>query len=108
MGFEHERSDYDYAILLKESGHRRGDDLYEKIYDLLSRVSPRHLENDVIDIVFLRDIGLELRFHVIRHGVILFEQDTAARMDFEAQTTLLYCDFRPILDEFDRNLLESL
>ena len=108
MGYEHERSDYDYAVLMKAAGHKRGEPLYEKLYDLLSEVSPRTLENDVVDIVFLRDIGLELRFHVIRHGRILFEDDPAGRMDFEAQTTLLYCDYRPVLDEFDRNLLESL
>jgi len=108
MGFAHERSDYDYAVLVNEVGHKRGDDLYEKLYDLLSAISPRALENDVIDIVFLRDAGLELRFHVIRHGRILFESDLSARMNFEAMTTLLYCDYRPVLDEFDRNLLESL
>lgn len=108
MGYEHERSDYDYAVLMKSPGHKRGDSLYEKIYDLLSGISPRTLDNDVVDIVFLRDIGLELRFHVIRHGRVLFDDDPAGRMNFESQTTLLYCDFRPILDEFDRNLLESL
>ncbi len=108
MGYEHARSDYDYAVLLKEEGHKRGDALYDKLYDLLSPISPRTLENDVLDIVFLRDAGLELRFHVIRHGRVLFESDPSARMNFEARTTLLYCDYRPVLDEFDRNLLESL
>lgn len=108
MGFAHERSDYDYAVLVKEAGHKRGDSLYEKLYDILSEISPRTLENDVIDIVFLRDAGLELRFHVIRHGRVLLDADLKARMNFEAMTTLLYCDYRPVLDEFDRNLLESL
>ena len=108
MGYEHARSDYDYAVLVKEEGHKRGDALHDRLYDVLSPISPRTLENDVLDIVFLRDAGLELRFHVIRHGRVLFEGDPGAKMNFEARTTLLYCDYRPVLDEFDRNLLESL
>lgn len=101
-------SDYDYAVLLKERGHTRGDALHEQLYEIFSEISPRTLENDIIDIVFLRDAGLELRFHVIRYGKILFDANSKARLDFESQTTLLYCDYRPILDEFDRTLVESL
>ncbi|MBI4127029.1 MAG: nucleotidyltransferase domain-containing protein, partial [Deltaproteobacteria bacterium] len=98
-------SDYDYAVLVEETGHTRGDDLHEKLYDLFASMSPRTLENDVIDIVFLKDVGLELRFHVIRYGKVLFDGDQKARLDFETITTLLYCDYRPILDQFDRTIV---
>lgn len=108
LGLEHDLSDYDYGILVEERGHKRGDALYERLYEILSDVSPRSLKNDVIDIVFVRDVGLELRFHVIRHGKIIYESNSESRLDFEAETTLLYCDYRPVLDEFDRMLLDSL
>jgi uncharacterized protein len=101
-------SDYDYAVLLPTSGHSRGDPLYFKLYELLSEISPRTLKNDVIDIVYLRDVGLELQFHVIRYGQVLLDADPAARLRFEADTTLKYCDYRPILDQFDDTILESL
>lgn len=101
-------SDYDYAVLTKDPGHSRGDFLYNQLYDLFCKISPRSLENDVIDIVFLKDAGLELKFHVIRYGVVLFDQNPLERLRFEQQTTLLYCDYRPILNEFDRTLLEVL
>lgn len=101
-------ADYDYAVLTKKRGHNKGDELYLTLYDILSLVSPRTLKNDVIDIVFLRDAGLELRFHVIRYGKVLFETDLKARLDFESETTLLYCDYRPLLDAFDRTILQSL
>lgn len=101
-------SDYDYAVLLADRGHSRGDALYFRLYDIFSEISPRTLKNDVIDIVFLRDTLLELRFHVIRHGQVLLDVSSKARLDFEAQTVLLYSDYRPILDEFDRNILGSL
>ncbi len=107
MGAEHPLSDYDYAVLT-EVGHSKGDDLYFKLYDLFSEVSPRTLQNDVIDIVFLRDVGLELQFHVIRYGQILFDADPRARLHFEEKAGLLYCDYRPILDQFDKTILQSL
>lgn len=101
-------ADYDYAVLTQETGHSKGDHLYFKLYSLLSEVSPRSLEQDVIDIIFLRDVGIELGFHVIRYGKIIFEKDPLSRIRFEAHTTLFYCDFRPLLDQFDHLLLESL
>ena len=108
QGGEGPLSDYDYAVLHPEGGHKRGDGLYDKLYDLFSEISPRRLENDVIDIVFLRDAGLELKFHVIRYGVVLFDENVLERLRFESETNLLYCDYRPVLDRFDRAILEAL
>lgn len=108
QGIEHPLADYDYAVLTERAGHKKGDKLYGVLYDIFCDISPRTLANDVIDIVFLRDAGLELRFHVIRYGRVLFDANPGARLDFEAQNTLLYCDYRPLLDEFDRAILEAL
>jgi hypothetical protein len=105
-GEERSASDYDYAVLTRERGHLRGGPLYMALYELLAAISPRTLANDVIDIVFLEDAPLELRFHVVRYGQVLYDADPAARLEFETRTTLLYCDFRPLLDEMDRAILE--
>lgn len=107
-GDAHALSDYDYAVLLPEGHHARGGPLYMQFYDLLSDISPRTLDNDILDIVFLRRAPLELQSHIIRHGRILFETDPKARANFEAMVTLRYCDYRPILDEMDRTILHSL
>lgn len=107
MGLEHERSDFDYAVLARP-GHSKGDELYEALYPLLAEISKRSLENDVIDIVFLRDCNLELRFHVVSYGKVIYDQNPTQRLEFESQTTLLYCDYKPILNEFDAQLLNSL
>lgn len=108
MNVEHPLSDYDYAVLVKEAGHYRGDFLYQELYEIFSDISPRSLSNDVIDIVFLRDAGLELCFHVVRCGVVIDDNDPKARLDFEERVTLLYCDYRPLLDEFDKTIMEAL
>ena len=108
LGLAHARSDYDYAVLHEKSGHKRGGKLYQELYEILSEISPRTLRNDVIDIVFLRDVGLEIQFHVVQNGKVIFDRDPSARYDFTARTTLLYCDFRPVLVEMDRVILEGL
>lgn len=102
------QSDFDFAVLMDTEGYQRGSDLYNRLYDILAPLCPRTLANDVIDIVFLRDAPLELQFHVIRYGVVLFDRDPRARLRFEEQTVLAYCDFQPILSLFDRALLASL
>lgn len=101
-------SDYDYAILTTGGHFKRGDELHSELYDLLSKCSPRTLDNDVIDIVFLRDAPLELRNHVVRFGKVIFDPQSSMRLEFESMTTLLYCDFRPLLDEMDAAILEAI
>lgn len=101
-------SDYDYGVLLADKGHSRLDALYHQLYAMLSEISPRQLKNDVLDIVFLRDAGLELCFHVIRYGVLVHETDTRARLAFEEKTMSLYCDYRPVLNLFDRTIVDAL
>lgn len=108
QGIDHPLADYDYAVLTKKKGHMKGDRLYTILYDILSAVSPRTLKNDVLDIVYLRDAGLELKFHVIRYGKVIYDGNPRARLNFEEQTMLLYCDYRPLLDQFDRTILQSL
>ncbi len=100
------RSDFDFAILMPKAYHQRGDALHDKLYDILSPYCERTLQNDVIDIVYLRNISLELRMHVIRHGRVLYDNDPRARAEFEERTVLQYADYRPLLDIFDRAILQ--
>jgi predicted nucleotidyltransferase len=101
-------SDYDFGVLMPEEGHKRGGKLYDEIYDILSPLCPRTLENDIIDIIFVRDAPLELRFHIIRYGKVLFDAAPRDRGRFEDNTTMLYCDYRPLLDMFDKAILATL
>lgn len=101
-------SDYDFAVLTKKKGHQRGGQLYDTLYDILSPLCPRNRKNDVIDIVFLDNVSLELKFHVIRYGKIIFDSDPLGRGRFEEQVIEEYCDFRPILNMFDKTILASI
>lgn len=101
-------SDYDFAVLMNNKGHRRGGEMYNQLYEILSPLCPRTLKNDMIDIIFLLDTPLELRFHVIRYGKILFDAQPLRRLRFEVETQLLYNDYRPILDMFDKAILATI
>lgn len=107
LGVATELSDYDYAVLTRDR-HTKGDELYKKLYDILSAISPRTLKNDVLDIVYLKNTNLEMKFHVVRYGKLIYDVDSIKRLTFEEQTMLLYCDFKPILDRADAAILESL
>lgn len=108
QGVEGPLSDYDFGVLMADEGHKRGGKLYDAMYDILAPLCPRTLENDIIDIVFVRDAPLELRFHIIRYGKVLFDENPRERGRFEDITTMLYCDYRPILDMFDKAILATL
>lgn len=101
-------SDYDFGILLAP-GKSRSLELYNQLFSIFDPLCPRTRDNDVVDIVFLDNaVSLELRMHVVRYGRVLSDTDPRTRLRFEEQTMLHYCDYRPLLDMFDRAILASL
>lgn len=103
------RSDYDFGILMRPGSTipERLDRTYQTLYDVLAPYCPRTLTHDVIDIVFLERAPLELRFHVLRYGSVLFDDDPRARARFEEQTLKRYCDYFPLLQQFDQTILAA-
>lgn len=101
-----ERSDVDVGIVVQHAQQLAGDTmpLYLALFDIFSERVP---DSNRLDIVFLQRAPLELRFDVVANGVPLFAASENARLDFEERTTLAYCDFQPILREFDRSILEN-
>ncbi len=104
------RSDYDVGILMQPGvpTPERLDATYDRLYALLADRFPRTLENDVIDIVFLERAPLELRTHVVRYGILLFDERPRERVRFEEQTLAAYRDYFPLLRELDRAILASV
>lgn len=112
-GVEGPLSDYDFGILLKDSSLvKPGNDtqkLYQALYDFLSPLCPRTLENDVIDIIFLQSgVSLELQAHIVRDGKVLFDENPILRADYEAQVMMRMADFQPILNIFDQAILDRI
>ena len=78
--------------------------IYNELYNIFTDIFP----DKTIDIVFLQKAGLELCFDVICHGVILYEASPDARFEFEENINILYADFKPLLYEFNRVILDRI
>lgn len=61
-----------------------------------------------VDLLVLNGAPLELAGRVAVHGVLLFEDDQAARVHWVAQTRTIYFDERPRIERSHREFVESL
>lgn len=61
-----------------------------------------------VDLMVLNTAPLELRGRVAATGVLLFEADRAARVDWEAMTRKIYFDEKPRLDRAHREFAAAL
>lgn len=61
-----------------------------------------------LDIIFLQNATLELRFDVVRHGINIYRVSEIVKSDFEDMVSMLYMDFKPILNEFDAGILKRI
>ncbi len=105
-GTAHDLSDIDIGIVLQHPRRlEEGSfDLYNELYDILTDAFPSR----EIDIVFLQAAGLEVCAYAIKNGRLLFASSADARYQFEEKTTILYADFKPLLDRFNRAVLERI
>lgn len=102
-------SDIDLGVVFTDPAVVKGDtsEIYGKLFDLFSDIFDlSNFKN--IDIVFLERAGLELRFDVISHGIVLFEISSEFRLEFEERTMALYRDFKPLLNFFNQAVLERI
>lgn len=61
-----------------------------------------------IDLLVLNDAPLELAGRVALEGVVLFDDDPAARVHWLAQTRKIYFDEKPRIDRSHREFIEGL
>ena len=105
-GFATPLSDVDVGVVFQDSAtvYSNTNEIYTKLYSFFTDLFP----GQKVDIVFLQRAGLELRFDAIAHGIVLFETSSDFRLDFEEHTTNSYLDFKPILREFNKALIENV
>lgn len=102
-------SDIDVGIVCIEPKMARGNitETYNALYDILCAVFD--MSNfRTIDIVFLQRAPLELQFDAVSHGRVLFEILPDFRLDFEERISALYRDFKPILAENNKAVLQRI
>lgn len=102
-------SDFDFGILLKNQNiihdFKERKRIYDELYDIFSS-EIKQLVN--IDIVFLQAVYLQLQYHAISRGKIIYEEDPNFSADYKEEVIQKYADFAPIRKEFHKAVLERI
>lgn len=97
-------SDFDFAMMLSEKVKK--SKRFDVRLKLISEIS-RTLKSDKVEIVVLNDTRSSLfKFVIVKEGIVIFEQDHSARVDFELKTMNEYYDFSPFLSLYNQAYLK--
>ena len=98
-------SDLDFAILLPfdlDSLKR-----FEKHLELINTFIDT-FNTEEIDLILLNEAPPRYAHQILAQGKILFCRDRAALADFIESTRKRYLDFRPYMEQFDREFLRGI
>lgn len=105
LGIEREDSDIDIGIVFLDNRMlEKSFEVYNTLYEIFSQVFPKK----ELDIVFLDKAPLTLRFEVVNSGKILYTISEEFCLNYKERVVKEYIDFKPLLDEQDRSLLERI
>jgi uncharacterized protein len=93
-------SDYDIAIVENAAAP----------YQLQARFQfelTRLLNTDKVDVILLKTAPIELAYKVIVEGRLLFKKDIHTHVEFEARILSLYFDYLPVLQIFQKEILQG-
>ena len=107
QGIERKDSDYDFGVIMKDPRVLSAgtQELYQNIYDLLQDAVNAKVN---LDIVFLDRAPMQLRYHVIRYGKVLFDSDPRRRGNFIERTLIEHADFEPHRRRFEEAILARI
>ncbi len=84
-------SDYDFAVLLQH-----GTESFDLQMQLQHEVC-KALETDKVDLVLPNRVPIELAWHVIARGKLLFARSKYVQVEYEANVMSRYGDYLPVL-----------
>ncbi len=94
-------SDIDVAVLVDRAAD--GSRLRARLAHELARV----LGTDRVDVVLLNRASIELAYAVVALGKVLYEEDLATRVEYEATVMSRYGDYLPVLRGQRRDILRG-
>lgn len=111
------RSDYDFGVVLDRAERATDDhvhpELHAALYGLLcdrlpkDEVLPTGMLRDV-DVVFLQRAPLYYTTHALKYGILLYEGNPRALVQFEERAREAVMDFQPLRRELEQALLASI
>ena len=94
-------SDYDLGVLLDPAVDGR------HVQARLAHEIACALGTDRVDVVLLNQAPIELAYAVMAEGTLLYEQDVATRVEYEANVLSRYGDYLPVLRAQRRDILQG-
>ena len=94
-------SDYDLALLVDRAVDGR------RVQARLAHELARALQTDRVDVVLLNRASIELAYAIIAQGKLIYEQDVATRVEYEATVLSRYGDYLPVLRRQRDDILQG-
>ena len=94
-------SDFDLGVLIERTHY--GPQVRSRLSIELAQI----IKDERIDVVLLNRVPIELAYAVIANGEILYQQDDATRVEYEARVMGLYFDYLPVLRSQRRDILKG-
>ena len=94
-------SDIDVALLLNDA------DATGMIRSNLRASLTAATDPERVDVVFLNRAPVELAYAIVAGGELIYERDAYTRVEYEAKTMSLYCDYLPVLRAHRADLLRG-
>jgi predicted nucleotidyltransferase len=96
--------DIDVAVFLDEA-----PSLPMKREAMLSQEMWEHVGNPALefDVKVLNTAPSYFQHEVLKDGHVIFSRNEKRRIDFESRTVSVYLDYKPVLEFFNRRLLEK-
>ncbi|MFH1564228.1 MAG: nucleotidyltransferase domain-containing protein [bacterium] len=98
-------SDFDIGVYLNKS--LNNSERFKLRLDLMGKLSAE-LKTDKIDLVVINDLNsVFFKYIIIKEGRILHQKSLLKRCELEGRIMAEYFDFRPFLEEYNRQFLMS-
>ena len=103
-GFTHPGSDTDIGIIFSKGlpGKNRMK-LYGDIYSVFNGI----FRQKKLDLVFIEELPLHIRFKAVTKGELLYTADLEASLNYKEYVINMYRDWKFFIDEFYKGLLEK-
>jgi len=94
-------SDYDFAIFLS-----RKPSSFQFKYRLKNNLL-NILNTNQADLIILNNAPIELKYNIINTGKIIYQKNSIAKVEFEADTLSRYFDYLPVLRAQKTDILKA-
>ena len=106
---QNDKSDIDIGVVFGENSNPNYHISFIYLYKALTNeFRNKEFRNKEIDIVFLNNAPLTLKFNVVIEGKIVYKDSTESENNFKERVIKEYIDFKPLLDQNEELILERI